>query len=174
MQLNTLQELYEHCLVDALSAETQIIEALPKMMEAATSPDLRDAFEEHLNQTKQHKQLVQKLIDELESKPKEIECKGMKGIIEEGSEVLKVKGEPEVIDAALIAGAQKVEHYEIALYGTAQSIAELLGEDDAAQVLMEIKDQEVETDENLTELAVSSINEDAEDESENEEESDQV
>jgi ferritin-like metal-binding protein YciE len=166
MKLLTLQNLYEHGLMDAVSAETQILETLPKMIDAATSPDLREAFEEHLEQTKEHKEKVEELISKLEERPEEITCKGMKGIIDEGEEAFKVESEPAVLDAALIGSAQKVEHYEIALYGTLQAYAELMDNDEAAEIFEEIKDQEIETDERLSELAISLVNPSASDEGE--------
>jgi len=147
--------------MDVYDAEGQIIEALPKMIEAANSPDLKEAFEEHLEQTTEQKTRLEEIINALETKPKEVKCKGMKGVIEEGQEILKMGGDPDVLDAALIGAAQKIEHYEIASYGTLETFAELLGEDDALEIISEIKDQEVETDEKLTELAQSSVNDDA-------------
>ena len=164
MKLETLNDLYLHCLMDAYDAEKQIIQALPKMISATTAPDLKEAFEEHLEQTKEQKARLEEIINALETKPKEVTCKGMKGVLEEGQEVLKIGGNPEVIDAALIGAAQKVEHYEIASYGTLEAFAEILGEDDALEIITEIKDQEIETDEKLTELAQSSVNDSALDE----------
>lgn len=164
--LNTLEDLYGHLLADMYSAETQIIEALPKMIDTATSPDLIEGFEEHLEQTKEHAQKVKELIDNLPNKPKMMECKGMKGLLEEGEELFSEDIGPDVLDAGLIMAAQKIEHYEISGYGTLATWAEMLGKDDDADVINDIKDQEIETDEKLTELAESSVNADAEDEEE--------
>jgi ferritin-like metal-binding protein YciE len=164
--LKTLEDLYGHTLADAYSAETQIVEALPKMVKAATSVDLAEGFEEHLGQTKEHVKKIKELIDNLPTKPSMVECKGMKGLLEEGAELLKEDIGPEVLDAGLIAAAQKVEHYEIAQYGTLATWAELLGKDEDLETINDIKDQEIETDEKLTEVAQSTVNLDAEEEEE--------
>jgi ferritin-like metal-binding protein YciE len=161
MQLNTLQDLYLHGLMDAYSFEKQIIEALPKMIKKASSPDLKEAFEAHLEETKEQREMLKKIIDNLDSKPEEVECNGMKGILKEGEEILKMDGDPNVIDAGLIGAAQRVEHYEMSVYGALEAYAEQLGEDDAQEIFAEIKDQEITADENLNDLALSTVNVDA-------------
>ncbi len=169
MQLNTLHDLLIEELHDLYSAETQIIEALPKMVEAATSPELKEAFSTHLEETKSQSKRLEVLFEQLQEEPKGKTCNGMKGVLEEASELLKLSGTPSVIDEALIGAAQRVEHYEIAGYGTAVSHAEKLGEDDIAAVLKEILLEERKTDEALTSIAQNAIveqaiNEDLDDE----------
>jgi ferritin-like metal-binding protein YciE len=163
--LSNLQDLFIHELRDLFSAEQQLLEALPKMAEAATSPDLRDAFSQHLNQTRTHVARLDRIFDQLELTGSGEECKGMKGLISEGEDVINAEGESAVIDAALITAAQRVEHYEIAGYGTARAHAKHLGFDDIATTLQAILDEEGETDKKLTALAEGwfeqSINEEA-------------
>src|SRR5205085_7067742 len=118
MKLNTLEELYISELRDLYSAENQLLKALPKMAKAASSEDLKDAFEKHLEQTKGHVERLEDVFEEIDEKPKGKTCKAMKGLIEEGSEILGEDGEESVIDAGIIVAAQKVEHYEIAGYGS--------------------------------------------------------
>jgi ferritin-like metal-binding protein YciE len=158
--MESLRELFVHELSDIYSAEKQMTQALPKMAKAASFPELQKAFEKHLKETEgQIKRLDQvfKLIGE---KPKRIKCKGMEGLVEEGKELLEEKktSEPATIDAGLIAAAQRVEHYEIAAYGTVRNYAEALGEKKAATLLQETLDEEGDTDRKLTDLAVSKIN----------------
>jgi ferritin-like metal-binding protein YciE len=160
-KLNTLQELFVHELKDLYSAETQLIKALPKMAKAATSPELKEGFQKHLKQTEGHAKRIETIMKKLDETPRGKTCKAMQGLIEEGSETIKEDAEPSVKDAALIAAAQKVEHYEIAGYGTVRTYAELLGHDEIADLLQETLDEEAETDETLTELA-QSINVEAE------------
>ncbi len=155
--LTTLNDLFLEELRDIYSAETQILEALPKMAEKATTEELRDAFEEHLEQTKEHVTRLEQIFTDLDQSPKGKTCKGMQGAIEEGAEILKMDGNPSVIDAALIGAAQRVEHYEIAAYGTAATHAEQLGLDDAKDLLGETLDEEKETDEKLTDIAESAV-----------------
>jgi len=162
MKMENLEDLYLHTLQDLYSAEEQMIENLPKMAKAASSEELRRAFNEHLEETKRQRDRVAELFEELESEPEGPRCKGMEGIIKEGEELLKGKGtEKAVLDAALIAAAQKAEHYEIATYGTARTYAHQLGHDDAAATLDEILTEESKTNEKLTDLAESKINEQA-------------
>ncbi len=161
MELKSLQDLLVEDLKDIYNAEAQIIRALPRMAKAASNEQLKQAFEEHLDQTKDQ---VERLKDvfELFGKPaRGKSCKAMQGIIEEGKEVMKNGAEPEVLDAALIGSAQKVEHYEIAAYGTARTYAQMLGNEDAAEILQDILDEEGETDKKLTKLAESFVNEQA-------------
>ena len=148
-----LKELYIEELKDLYNAETQLVKALPKLARAATSEELRRGFEDHLEQTKGHVERLQKIFDMLEESPKGKKCKGMEGLIEEGSEVTEEDYEGSLLDAALIGAAQRVEHYEIAGYGTVRSFAETLGETEHVSLLNETLEEEKETDEKLTELA---------------------
>ena len=157
MKLKSLNELYIHELKDLYSAEKQLVEALPKMANAASSPDLKRAFEHHLEETKIHLERVHELLRQLNENPGNLVCKGMEGLIEEGSEVIK-EGERPVKDAAMIAAAQRVEHYEMAGYGAARTHAHLLGHDDAAHILQQTLDEEGEANKKLTKLAESGIN----------------
>jgi ferritin-like metal-binding protein YciE len=158
MKLDTLDNLLVKELKDLLSAEKQLLKALPKMAKGAASESLREAFEEHLEQTKGQVERLEKAFKIIGKAPRAEHCKAMEGLLEEGSELLEEDGEPAVKDAALIGAAQKVEHYEISGYGTARSLAELLGLDDVAELLQETLDEEKETDELLTKLALSEIN----------------
>lgn len=148
-----LKALYIDELKDLYSAETQLVKALPKMAKGAASEDLRKGFEEHLEQTKGHVQRLEQIFDSLGESPKGKKCKGMEGLIEEGSEALKEDYEGSVLDAALIGAAQRVEHYEIAGYGTVRAMAEELGESEHVPLLTETLEEEKETDEKLTQLA---------------------
>ena len=148
-----LKELYVDELKDLYSAENQLVKALPEMARAASSDELRQGFEKHLEQTKGHVQRLEKIFQALGESPKGKTCKGMQGLIEEGSEATEEDYEGSVMDAALIGAAQRVEHYEIAGYGTVRSMAETLGEDDHVSLLEQTLEEEKETDEKLTELA---------------------
>ena len=148
-----LKELYIEELKDLYNAETQLVKALPKLARAASSEELRRGFEDHLEQTKGHVERLQKIFDMLEESPKGKKCKGMEGLIEEGSEVTEEDYEGSLLDAALIGAAQRVEHYEIAGYGTVRSFAETLGETEQVSLLNETLEEEKETNEKLTELA---------------------
>jgi ferritin-like metal-binding protein YciE len=161
MKLKTLEDLLHHELKDLYSAETQLVKALPKMAEAADNEDLRAAFEEHLEQTKTHVERLEEAGEILGKKLTGHTCKAMKGLIEEGSDLIAEDADPAVKDAGLIGAAQRVEHYEIAGYGTARTLAEQLGKDDIAELLEETLEEEKETDERLTELAESHINAEA-------------
>jgi ferritin-like metal-binding protein YciE len=161
MKLNSLNKLYLEELRDLYSAETQLVKALPKMAKGASSDELKEAFESHLEQTKEHVERLTEIFDQLEEKPTGKTCQAMKGLIEEGSEMLEQEGEESVIDAGLIAAAQRVEHYEIAAYGTVRTFADLLGEDEAADLLQQTLDEEGETDKQLSELAEGIVNEKA-------------
>ena len=152
MAANSLQELYVEQLQDLYSAENQIIKALPKMIEAAQSEELRDALNEHLEVTRNQATRIEKICQELGEKPEKEKCKGMEGVLKEGSDLLQEVSE-EVRDAAIIAAAQRVEHYEMAGYGTARTYASLLGFDEAAGQLEETLEEEKEADEKLSELA---------------------
>jgi ferritin-like metal-binding protein YciE len=148
-----LRELYIDELKDLYNAESQLLKALPKMAKAASSGELRQGFEEHLEQTKGQVQRLEQIFQKLGESPKGKKCRGMEGLIEEGSEVMEEDFDGAVKDAALIGAAQRVEHYEIAGYGTVRSIAETLGEDDHVSLLEETLEEEKETDEKLTQLA---------------------
>lgn len=148
-----LKELYIDELKDLYSAENQLVKALPKMARAASSEELRAGFEEHLEQTKGHVQRLEQIFEMLNESPKGKKCKAMEGLVEEGSEVMKEDFEDALLDAALIGAAQRVEHYEIAAYGTVRAFAEELGESDQASLLEETLEEEKETDEKLSQLA---------------------
>jgi len=175
MSLESLHDLYVHELKDLYNAEHQLLKALPKMAKAASAPELKAAFEEHLEVTRKQVERLDQIFTELEVSPKGKKCKAMEGLIEEGKEILEAKdAEPSVRDAALIAAAQRVEHYEMAGYGCVRTFANLLGYDDAAVLLQETLDEEGEADQKLTVLAESIINIDAaEAEGEEEDETDE-
>ncbi len=154
MKQNTLKELYLDELRDIYNAENQLVKALPKMAEAATSDDLRSGFEEHLKQTQGHVQRLEQIFNNLGEKPTGKKCKGMEGLVKEGKEMIEEEGlEGETLDAGLISAAQRVEHYEIAAYGCVRTYANLLGQNDAAELLEATLEEEKETDEKLTTLA---------------------
>lgn len=153
MELNTLKTLFIEQLKDLKDAENQLTKALPKMAKSASSPELQQAFERHLEQTKGHLERVEQVLTEISGNARGKKCKAMEGLIEEGAELMKEKAEPEVMDAGLIAAAQKVEHYEIASYGTARTYANLLGLKEAARTLQQILDEEGQTDKMLTQIA---------------------
>jgi ferritin-like metal-binding protein YciE len=159
--MSTLRELYIEELQDLYDAENQILEALPKMADKASHPDLQRAFKEHLEQTRGHVQRLEKIFEGLEEKPSGKKCHGMQGLIEEGEELMKKNLDDDVLDAGLIAAAQKVEHYEMAGYGTVRTFARQLGEEDAANLLQETLNEEGRTDEKLTRLAENNINKEA-------------
>jgi ferritin-like metal-binding protein YciE len=161
MKLDTLQKLYNDELRDLYNAENQLLKALPKMAKAASSQELKDAFKKHLEQTKGHVERLEQVFAELDAKPKGKTCHGMKGLIEEGSEILKQDGEDSILDAGIIVAAQKVEHYEIAGYGSARTFAHLLGQNRAAELLQATLDEESETNEILNKLAESVVNPEA-------------
>jgi len=158
MKMETLQDLFHDELKDIYDAEHQLLQALPKMAKAATSEKLQAAFEEHLKQTEEHVRRAEEVFDIIGKKPSRKTCKAMKGLIEEGSEVIKEKMDPEVRDAALIASAQRVEHYEMAAYGCLRTWAELLDMKDAKKLLQTTLDEEGKTDDKLTKLAETGIN----------------
>lgn len=157
-KMNHLKDLYLVQLRDLYSAESQIIEALPEMIETASDEELRSALEEHLEVTKEQKNRLEKIFDELDEKPGRHKCKGMEGLIEEGDEMLEKDGEASVIDAGIIAAAQRVEHYEIAGYGTVRTYAERLGETEAARLLDQTLNEEAKADETLTRIAERNVN----------------
>jgi len=156
--LKTLDDLFIHSLRDIYNAEKQLVKALPKMAKAANSEKLRAGFEEHLQQTEGHVERLETIFKSLDTASRGIKCKAMEGLVEEGSEMIEDDADPAVKDAGLIAAAQKVEHYEIATYGTLATFAELLGHNEAVELLQATLAEEKETDEKLTELAESEIN----------------
>jgi ferritin-like metal-binding protein YciE len=153
MRLNSFENLYADQLNDLYSAETQLIDALPKMAEAASTPELQQAFKKHLEQTKGHAETVKQLLSAIGESGGGEKCKGMEGLLKEGTEIIEKRGDNDVKDAALIAAAQRVEHYEIAGYGTARTFALQLGHNDAVNRLQEILNEESDTDELLTQIA---------------------
>ncbi len=164
-----LRDVFVEQLKDLYNAEQQLIKALPKMAKAATSPDLAQGFEEHLEQTKGHANRLEQIFEKLDEKPTGKKCKAMEGLIKEGAETIEEDASDAAKDALLIAAAQRVEHYEIAGYGSVKTYADLLGEDDASKLLAETLQEEKDTDEKLTEAA-ETINVEAEKEGEEEEE----
>lgn len=161
MSLDTLEKLYINELRDLYSAENQLLKALPKMAKAASSEELSDAFEKHLEQTKGHVERLEQIFKQLDENPKGKTCHGMKGLIEEGSEILEEDGEDSVLDAGIIVAAQKVEHYEIASYGSVRTFANLLGQDEAVSLLQSTLDEESEANELLNQLAEGIVNPEA-------------
>lgn len=157
MSLKTLQDLFIDEVKDVYDAEHQLTKALPKMAKTAASSELKSAFEKHLKQTEGHITRLESVFELVDRKPSRKTCKAMKGLVEEGSEVMEEDGDEAVKDAALIGAAQRVEHYEIAAYGTLRTFAETLGIQKAVDLLQQTLDEEKQTDENLTELA-SNIN----------------
>jgi ferritin-like metal-binding protein YciE len=153
MKLKSLHDVYVHELKDLYSAEKQITEALPQMVEAASDKSLKDAFSHHLKQTQTHLQRVRQILDEIDVNPGNIKCEGMEGLLKEGEDVIKTAGGRAAKDAALISAAQRVEHYEMAAYGSARTYANLLGYSDAANMLQKTLDEEGAADKKLTELA---------------------
>lgn len=158
MKLENLRKLYLQTLADLYDAEHQILDALPGMEDRATAPDLKAAFRQHLEKTEGHVRKLEQTFSDLGEEPKRETCKGMKGIIAEGEDFVKAQGDPATIDAALIAAAQRVEHYEIAGYGTARAYAWTLGHGNEAQWLQQVLNEEGEADKTLTALAERSIN----------------
>ena len=158
MKLESLRDLLVEQLQDLYDAENRITKALPKMAKAATSPELKAAFEKHLAETEGHVTRLEQAFEALGEKAKKKTCQAIKGLIEEGEETIKEDAEPEVKDAALIAAAQRVEHYEMAGYGTVCTYAKLLKEKEVLKLLKETMAEEVATDEALSELAESTIN----------------
>lgn len=153
MKINNLHDLFISELKDIYSAEKQLIEALPKMANAAVSSELKKGFEHHLAQTKSQAARIEQIFEELQGSPRGKKCVGMEGLIKEGDEVMKSDMDKSVLDAALIAAAQRVEHYEISAYGTARRYAQLLGLNRAVQLLDDTIKEEGKTDKTLTDLA---------------------
>jgi ferritin-like metal-binding protein YciE len=158
MNLDNLRDVYHEQLKDMYSAEKQLIDALPKMIEAASQKELKLALSNHLEQTKMHMERVHQILRHAEINPGRKKCKAMEGLIEEGDEMAKKKGDKDTRDAGIIAAAQKVEHYEIATYGTLRAWAQLLGDQGAASILNELLDEEYAADKLLSKLAEGFMN----------------
>jgi ferritin-like metal-binding protein YciE len=162
MKINTLQDALVHEMRDLYSAEVQLTKALPRMAKAASHEQLAAAFEEHLEQTKGHVERLEKAFKQLDVSNRGDKCKAMEGLIAEGKSTLELDAEDMIRDALLISIAQKVEHYEIAGYGTARTFAQRLGEDKIASLLEQTLEEESETDRKLTQIAETAVNPDAE------------
>jgi len=158
MEIDSLRELYVDELKDLYSAEKQILQALPKMVKKASDAKLKAAFQEHLEVTQKQLERLDQVFEQIGKSPRGKKCKAMEGLIEEGKETMQEDMEAEVMDAALIAAAQRIEHYEIAGYGTVRTYAQLLGEDKQAKLLQQTLNEEGDADKKLTQLAESSIN----------------
>jgi ferritin-like metal-binding protein YciE len=157
MKIDSLARVLEDQMKDLYSAENQLVKALPKMAKKASTPSLRDAFKRHEAETRGHVERLRESGEELGLKLGGKKCHAMEGLIEEGKEVLEAEGDAASIDAALIAAAQRVEHYEISVYGTARTLADRLGHRDVAQRLQETLDEESATDKKLTKISESEV-----------------
>jgi ferritin-like metal-binding protein YciE len=166
MKLDSFDALFLHELQDLYSAERQLVAALPKMAKKASSDELKRAIETHLEQTEGHVARLEKIFEDLQLSAGRHKCKAMEGLVAEADELLKQDADAAILDAAMIGAAQRVEHYEIAGYGTARTYAEMLGHTSAAELLQQTLDEEKETDQLLSELALTSINVEAQNESE--------
>jgi ferritin-like metal-binding protein YciE len=157
-KVRTLEDLFIDLLKDLYSAENQLIKALPKMAKNAQASDLQKAFKDHLRQTEKQAERIERIFSDLEGSPRGKKCVGMEGLIEEGNEIMKEAADPNALDAGLIAAAQKVEHYEIASYGTARAWARHLGYENAAKLLEQTLEEESMANELLTRIAESHVN----------------
>jgi ferritin-like metal-binding protein YciE len=167
-KLKSFEDLFVNELKDLYSAETQILKALPRMARTASSPQLQQAFEEHLQQTQHQVERLDMIFSKMGTKPTGKKCKAMEGLIDEAAELMSMdSADPDVLDAGLIVAAQKVEHYEIAGYGSVRTFAHMLGDKQAEELLQQTLDEEAETDKKLTELALSWVNPEAERENNN-------
>ena len=158
LKLNSLRDLLVEELRDLYNAETQLVDALPKMAEAATSHELKSAFEHHLEETREHVSRLENTFQQINEESSGETCEAMKGLIKEGEILLKAEGDPDVRDAGLIGAAQRVEHYEMAGYGTARSLARRLGENQVAESLQQTLNEEAEANKKLTTIAESRVN----------------
>ncbi|HEX4227830.1 MAG TPA: ferritin-like domain-containing protein [Bryobacteraceae bacterium] len=158
IELNSFQDLFISQLEDLYDAELRLTEALPKIADAATSPELKQAIQSHLRETQAQASRLEGIFSKLGKQPKRQTCEAMKGLISEGSDVISAKGDPAVKDAALIAACQRVEHYEISGYGTARTFAARLGMQDVAQTLQQTLQEEANADEKLNRIAESQVN----------------
>jgi len=161
MKITSLRDVFIHELKDLYSAEKQLTKALPKMAKAASNEQLAEGFRTHLEETEEHVKRLEKILEDLGESTRGEKCKAMEGLIEEGASVIEEDGLPEVKDALLISAAQRVEHYEIAGYGSARAFAEVLGEKSAVKLLQQTLEEESATDGKLTELATSEVNQTA-------------
>ena len=162
MKLDSRHQLYLHELKDMYNGEQQMLKALPKMVKNASSPELRAAFAEHLEQTRGHVDRLEQIFQKLDAPAKGQKCKGLEGIITEGEEMVEDEGAPTAVaDGAIIGAAQRIEHYEMAVYGTVRTYARRLGFEDQARLLQQTLQEEIETDRKLTKIADSYINEEA-------------
>ena len=159
--LNSFDDLFAHQLKDVYDAEHQLTEALPQMAGAASSSDLKNAFNTHLIETREQIKRLEQVFQMLGKQPERTTCPAMKGLIKEGQETIAASGDPKVKDAALIASAQRAEHYEIAAYGTLRTLAQTIGRADVAKLLQQTLDEEGNTDKKLTRIAESHINQEA-------------
>jgi len=162
MKMKTLSDLLIHELKDLYSAEKQLTKALPKLVKAATNENLKQALEDHLDETERQVERLDEIFGQLDASPRGPKCAAMEGLVEEGKKILEEEMDDDVRDAAIIAAAQRVEHYEIAGYGCARTFAQQLGHDKVAAMLQETLDEEKAADEKLTEIALQSVNEAAE------------
>lgn len=158
MDLNSLRDVYHNQLKDAYSAEKQLTEALPKMAQQASSPELKQALQNHLGVTERHLETVRGILDRVNVNPGNTKCHAMEGLLDEGSDMATMEGDPEVRDAGIICAAQKVEHYEIATYGSLRTWAKVLGDHEAAATLQKVLDDEYDADNLLDKLAMGHIN----------------
>jgi ferritin-like metal-binding protein YciE len=157
-EFNSLEELFEHELKDLYDAELRLTEALPKLAEKAASPALKRAFQNHLRETEKQVERLRSIFESLGVEAEREKCDAMTGLIKEGSAVIDAEGDPNVLDAALIAAAQRAEHYEIAAYGTARAFARQLNNEYAAELLEQTLEEEKATDQKLTMIAEGSVN----------------
>jgi ferritin-like metal-binding protein YciE len=162
MELEHLMDLYVDELKDVYNAEKQLLRALPKMAKKADHPELRQAFENHTTMTEEQVRRLESIFDDLKLPKRGKKCKGMEGLVEEGREMMEEGADPDVLDAAMISAAQRIEHYEIAAYGTLRTYARQLGLQEHARLLQTTLDEEGETDKLLTRIAESRVNRDAE------------
>jgi ferritin-like metal-binding protein YciE len=158
LEFNSLDDLFLNQLEDLYDAENRIVKALPKMVETAVNPDLKAAFSSHLRQTEGHVQRLESIFNQLGKEPKRETCEAMKGLLREAEEMLSAKGDPEVRDAALIAAAQRVEHYEMSGYGSARTFALQLGQHSIARILQTTLEEEAAADKKLTQVAEAEVN----------------
>ena len=157
-KLDTLEELLHEELCDIYDAENQIIDAMPKMVDAASTPQLKEAFRDHLEETKAQAERLEQVFNLFNWKAEKKTCAGMKGLLKEGEELMAMRGKAVVKDAALISAAQRVEHYEMAAYGSARTFASMVGNNEAADLLQITLDEEAKSDQTLTDIALSSVN----------------
>jgi ferritin-like metal-binding protein YciE len=161
MKIKTVNDLFADMIKDLYSAESQLVKALPKMAKKASTPELKKGFEKHLEQTIAQKDRLENIADILDITPKGKKCMAMEGLIEEAEDMISEIKDPDVLDAGLIAAAQKVEHYEIASYGTAATFAKMLTNNEILNLLLQTLEEEKSTDAKLTEVAESLVNEKA-------------